>query len=280
MDWLDVAAVPLRILLIIVVATLVVVVLRFVVGRVIKRLAAIPSAKLGRNARVNLGAPNPRRQQRLMTLKTILNSTVAALIAAVAIIMIVAELGVDVRPLLASAGVVGIALAFGAQSLVADILAGVFVLIEDQYSVGDRVEVAGAGPLATGTVLDVGLRITTLRDDDGRIWYVRNGQIVRVANESQGWALAIVDIRVAPADLPAAKEALAAVVEQLQQDSAYAPMMRTDAEPEFRVEDLLAAGITLRATLRTEAGQQWALAAELRTRVASEFGQREITLAE
>ena len=107
--------------------------------------------------------------------------------------MILPLLGINVGPLLASAGVIGVALGFGAQTLVKDYLSGIFLIIEDQYGVGDLVDV---GPVI-GTVEEVALRFTRLRDQTGVVWYVRNGEILRVANRSQGWTLAIVDIPIA-----------------------------------------------------------------------------------
>lgn len=279
MNWQDVAEVPLRIAVIILVAVTLVLVLRFVIGRVIKRLEKLPATSFGQNAELTVGAANPRRRRRLATLRTVLNSAINAVVAAVALIMVISELGVDVRPLLASAGVVGVALAFGAQSIVADTMSGFFILVEDQYSVGDRVEVAGGATLATGTVVDAGLRITTVQDDDGRIWYIRNGQIVRVANESQGWSLAIVDIRIAPAKLADARAVMEEVVQDVRADEQFTAAIHAATEPEYRVADLTGDGVTLTVTIRTEPGQQWHLATVVRTRLASEFANRSITLA-
>lgn len=109
-----------------------------------------------------------------------------------AILAILPHLGVNVAPLLASAGVVGVALGFGAQSLVKDFLSGIFLLMEDQYGVGDYVMLGKA----EGTVEDVSLRTTTLRDIDGTLWFVRNGEIMSVGNSSQGFSVARIDVPV------------------------------------------------------------------------------------
>ena len=127
-----------------------------------------------------------RRRQRAETLGSVLRSVVSVTVVSVAAAMALSELGLDLTPVVASAGIVGVAVGFGAQNLVKDFLTGVFMLLEDQYGVGDVVD---AGP-ATGTVEAVGLRTTRLRDVEGTVWHIRNGEIVRVGNKSQGWARA------------------------------------------------------------------------------------------
>ena len=128
------------------------------------------------------GALHERRRQRTETLGTVLRSLVTATVFSVAFVMILDELAIPIAPLLASAGVAGVALGFGAQSLVKDFISGVFMLVEDQYGVGDVIDTGEA----IGTVEDVTLRVTRLRDGNGVVWYVRNGEIVRVGNRSQG----------------------------------------------------------------------------------------------
>src|SRR5262249_41604801 len=117
-----------------------------------------------------------RRRQRAEALGSVLRSSISITIFAIAIMLILGELGVNLAPLIASAGIAGIALGFGAQNLVKDFIAGLFMLLEDQYGVGDAVDLGEA----TGTVEAVGLRITTVRDVRGVLWYIRNGEIVRV----------------------------------------------------------------------------------------------------
>ena len=106
--------------------------------------------------------------------------------------MMLSELGVNVAPIIASAGILGIALGFGAQSLVKDFLSGIFMIFEDQYGVGDVVDLGEA----IGTVEAVSLRVTRLRDVNGTVWYVRNGEILRVGNMSQNWARTVLDVGV------------------------------------------------------------------------------------
>jgi small-conductance mechanosensitive channel len=122
-----------------------------------------------------------RQKERAKTTSTVLKSTLNGTIWLVAIFMILAEFGLNLGPLIASAGVIGVALGLGAQTLVRDILSGIFMLVEDQYGVGDKVDVLEI----QGVVETVGLRITTVRDSKGTIWYLRNGEILKVGNKSQ-----------------------------------------------------------------------------------------------
>lgn len=122
-----------------------------------------------------------RQKERAKTLGTILRSLSSGIIALIAVAMIVSELGFNLSPILASASVLGVALSLGAQTIVRDILAGIFMLVEDQYGVGDEVEVLEV----RGEVETVGLRITTIRTGDGALWYLRNGEILKIGNRSQ-----------------------------------------------------------------------------------------------
>jgi len=122
-----------------------------------------------------------RQKERAKTTSTVLKSTLNGVIWLIAIFMILAEFGLNLGPLIASAGVIGVTLGLGAQTLVRDILSGIFMLVEDQYGVGDKIDVLDV----QGVVETVGLRITTVRDGKGTIWYLRNGEILKVGNKSQ-----------------------------------------------------------------------------------------------
>ncbi|WBQ03315.1 mechanosensitive ion channel family protein [Kribbella sp. CA-293567] len=119
-----------------------------------------------------------RRSQRAETIASLLCSSVTIVLTAVLVVMVLAELGFNILPVVASASIIGVALGFGAQTLVKDFLAGVFMIFEDQYGVGDLVDMEKA----TGVVEAVGLRVTRLRGEDGTTWYVRNGEVLRVGN--------------------------------------------------------------------------------------------------
>jgi small-conductance mechanosensitive channel len=271
---------PLTIVIIIVVASLTTVIVRFLISRTVRGLIATEAKGL-RLAPEKLGvAPNPRRKQRLETLRTVLVSTTTALIGSVAVLMILTTLGVNVAPLIASAGVVGIAVAFGAQALVKDVITGGFMLIEDQYGVGDRVELGtGGGILASGVVEEVGLRVTLIRDDDGRRWYVRNGEILRVANLTQGWAYAVVELRVArTTDLTLVRTTLSELTTRMRNEDLYADVI-SHLEPECLIHEVTAELVALTWRVRVSADHDQSVASELRHRIAVAFAERGIELA-
>jgi small-conductance mechanosensitive channel len=187
-DWL--IAKPAAILALLVIGFLV----RWLLHRLIDKLktqaveGAVP-ALLGRGRLPQIlaeAAPAAveRREQRAATMAALLKSVATGVVVAVVLFMVIAQLGYNIAPLIASAGIIGVALGFGAQSLVKDFLNGIFMIMEDQYGVGDVVNVG----TATGTVEAVGLRVTRLRDVNGTVWYVRNGEILAVCNMSQNWA--------------------------------------------------------------------------------------------
>jgi small-conductance mechanosensitive channel len=123
-----------------------------------------------------------RRVQRANTIGSLLNSVISVLVAVITIIYVLKNLNVDIAPLLTSVGILGVAIGFGAQQLIRDFLAGIFITIEDQYGIGDVIETSEV----VGEVEAMGLRITRVRAEDGTIWYLRNGEILRVGNRSQG----------------------------------------------------------------------------------------------
>ena len=140
----------------------------------------------------------------------------------------------DVAPLLASAGIVGVALAFGAQNLIKDFLAGIFMTLEDQYGVGDTVDLGSA----SGTVTTVGLRTTTLRAGDGTVWHVRNGEVLRVGNASQGEAVVTIDIPL-PYDADTARAgAVALAAAESVAASHRTSRRRSSSSPSFRASSM------------------------------------------
>jgi small conductance mechanosensitive channel len=184
-DWL--IARPLAIIVLLVVGYVV----RWIAHRLIDRLA-LRAARGPIPPPILRGAVPPfhpetspeaveRRRQRAETMASLLKSIATAVVVTIVGFMVIAQLGYDIAPLIASAGIVGIALAFGAQSLVKDFLSGIFLIVEDQYGVGDAVTVGAT----TGTVEAVTLRVTRLRAEDGTVWYLRNGEILAVGNLSR-----------------------------------------------------------------------------------------------
>lgn len=203
-----------------------------------------------------------RYRARTNAVAGLITSVGVFVIAAIGVVTALARLGVNVAPILASAGVVGIAIGFGAQTIVRDFLSGVFMVMENQYGVGDLITVNAI----TGTVEDVGLRVTRLRDAEGTIWYVTNGSVTELGNRSQGWSLATVDVPVAyGADLDKVTEVLVQTSRDLQNDETWQDRILPD-EPLVAAESMTPLAITVRVRLHTVADQQFVVARELRVR--------------
>jgi moderate conductance mechanosensitive channel len=216
-----------------------------------------------------------RRVQRAQTMGSLLKSIVSGVVAAVVVTMMLSELGADIGPIIASAGVLGVALGFGAQSLVKDFLSGIFMIFEDQYGVGDVVDVGEA----SGTVEAVSLRVTRLRDVNGTVWYVRNGEILRVGNMSQNWARTVLDVTVGyDEDLVRVRQVLQEVAHDLWDDDEFEGLVIEEPEV-WGVESLGVEGIVVRVTLKTAPMEQWAVARAMRERIKARFQHEGINLA-
>ncbi len=272
---------PLRILLVLAGAWL----LNRVVRRAIRRFAARVegSASHGELRRLRDRAPgvfldtgevNPRSAARARTISTVLRSLCSAVIGTFALIYVLDAVGLDLGPLLAGAGVAGVAIGFGAQSLVRDFLSGIFMLIEDQYGVGDVVDVGEA----SGTVEQVTLRVTRLRDQNGTVWHVPNGQILRVGNKSQQWARAVVDVAVAPStDLESAAAVIGEAADRVW-SSAEAAADVLDHPEVLGLEYLGPDAATIRVQGKTHPGAQWRVSRLLRVQVAEALAAAGIEL--
>ncbi|GAB2444832.1 mechanosensitive ion channel [Nocardioides hungaricus] len=219
-------------------------------------------------------ATQTRRVQRAKTMGDLLKSVITGLLIAVFGTMVLSELGVNIAPIIASAGILGIALGFGAQSLVRDFLSGVFMMFEDQYGVGDVIDLGEA----SGTVEAVSLRVTRLRDLNGTVWYVPNGAVVRVGNMSQNWARAVVDVNVGyDEDLVRVQRVLREVAHDLWEDEEFKDVIIE--EPEVTgVELFTPDAITLRVLLKTAPMEQWAVARALRQRIKARFDHEGIEI--
>lgn len=201
-----------------------------------------------------------RARQRTVTMGAVLRSIATFAIFVLAFLLCLGELGIDLAPLIAGAGIAGIAIGLGAQSLVRDFLAGVFIVIEDQYGVGDTVDLGEA----KGTVEKVTLRTTMVRDLEGTLWVVPNGEIKRVANKSQLWARAVVDLRVAyDTDLDRALEVIRTSATTLIENEPRA----LEAPEVLGVESFVDGAVVIRVTVKTQPGGQFHIARELRVGV-------------
>ena len=215
-----------------------------------------------------------RGAQRARTLGSLFRNIITISVYLVAGLLVLAEFGFNLAPLIAGAGILGVAVGFGAQSLVADFLSGIFILMEDQYGVGDVVDVGDA----TGTVEEVQLRVTKVRSVDGILWFVRNGEIMRVGNMSQDWSRTVLDVGVAyGADLKKAKEIMREVGEALDVDPEHGDKVLEVPEV-WGVEDLGGDSVAIRMVVKTKPGEQWAASRVLRERIKEAFDEAGIEI--
>ncbi len=207
-----------------------------------------------------------RAAQRARTLGVTTASVCSIVIYALAAMLCLGELEVNLGPILAGAGIAGVALGFGAQSIVKDFLSGMFIVIEDQYGVGDIVDVGEA----SGVVEEVTLRSTRLRGLDGTTWHVPNGEIRRSGNKSQYWARVVLDVPVAyDADIPAASALIKSVADDVWRTCEGGEIIE---EPElWGVEDFGDNSIAIRLVMKTMPGAQWAMARALRGKLKEAF---------
>ena len=277
---------PLEILVIVVGAVILRWLLHRVVNRVVRsaadrhadRVAALPG-RAGRLLADASGLAGARYVQRTQTTGAVLRSVITIVIVTVAILTIMAVLGIPLAPLLASAGIGGIALGLGAQSLVKDFLSGIFMIVEDQYGVGDFVDTSTTTGTVSGTIEDVSLRVTRVRDGGGVVWYVRNGEITRVGNRSQGWSTATVDIPVAyTEDLSRATDAIRSAIHALEEEPEWTE--RVLDVPSIQGVESLADGVVLvQITARCAPNEHVAVQREIRKRVKAAFDRDGIDMA-
>ena len=234
-------------------------------------------ARVGRRAKARLQKNRERAERSRQRAKTLggLLSTVATLTTcSLGLLLVLGEIGFDLGPLIAGAGIVGFAVGFGAQSAVSDFIAGIFILVEDQYAEGDFVDLGEA----SGTVERVSLRTTVLRDVHGAVWVVPNGEIRRVCNSSQIWARSVLDIDVAyDTDIDLAASVIKEVADDLwKEDLETATIIE---EPEiWGVQNFGADSISIRLAVKTEAGEQWSTARKIRARLKKAFDENGIEI--
>ncbi|WP_251141047.1 mechanosensitive ion channel family protein [Cellulomonas dongxiuzhuiae] len=279
--------VPLRIVLIVIISAIVLLLLRRAIAGITTHVAEGETLTergllrpLGRSevGSVLLKA-NPlataRRAQRARTIGSVLRSTASIVVGSIAAVLVLDALGVNLAPFIASAGIVGVAVGFGAQSLVKDFLSGLFMLLEDQYGVGDVVDVGAA----TGTVEAVGLRVTKLRDVDGTLWYVPNGSMIRVGNKTQGFSTAVVEVDVDYfVDLDEARGLLEEAARRVATDPLVGAYLQ--GEPSVTgAEKLAADAVGLRLSVRTAPAMHWEVARHLRVAVRDALEAAGVPLA-
>ena len=254
-----------------------------IVGRTVKRaLRSLHSSavreRLGAvrrrtpNALLETDVTSLRAEQRITALTSVLRSVASFAIFTIAGLLILGEIGLNLAPFLAGAGILGIALGFGSQALVKDFLSGLFILVEDQFGVGDIVDLEQG---TSGTVEAVSLRTTRLRSVDGTVWHVPNGEIRRVGNKSQHWSRALLDVEVAyDTDIEHAKEVIKRVADELWHE-------REDVleEPEvWGVEQLGPNSIVIRLVVKTRPSDQYPVSRMLRQRLKETFDSEGIEM--
>lgn len=231
-----------------------------VINRVVAEMKAPPEPRLGRE-RTRVSS---RRATRADALGTLLRSIANVVLITIGVFMALGVFGINLAPLIAGAGIIGLAIGFGAQDLVSDFLSGVFMLAEDQYGIGDVID---AGDDVIGVVEGVSLRTTRVRDVTGTLWHIPNGQINRIGNMSQEWARALLDVGVAyGTDIDQASTLIKSVADEMAADDEYAADFL--GEPEiWGVQNLGADSIDIRLVIKTTPGTQWGIARELRRRI-------------
>ena len=272
-----IVTVGLQLLLIIAVAFLATWLARSAISRFGRTMERRIQARLARGERrgtLDVAQYRVRRFQRLHAITGVMRGVAGLVVWLVAIFAVLQTLEVDLRPILAGAGLAGIVIGFGAQQLVRDVLSGIAMLIEDQYGVGDWIEVNGR----IGQVERVGLRATSIRDLDGTVWHTLNGHVQQVGNLSQEWSRSQLDIPLAlDSDVPAAK----AIIHQVASELAADPVWGDDiiGPPEiWGVQDFGPEGISIRLVIPTKPMANWDINRQLRERLHRAFGQARIRM--
>lgn len=269
-----------RIIVVLIIASIALRLLRRAIDRAVERVqdpSSLPGYRLRERVRLFEDSDSgfsARRAQRAKALGALATSATGFIVWTLAVFMILGTFGINLGPLIAGAGIAGIALGFGAQNLVRDFLSGVLMLLEDQYGVGDIVNTGEA----TGIVEAVTLRTTRVRDVTGTLWYVPNGEIRRVGNMSQDWARVLLDVGVSyGTDLDAARQVIQGVADELAGEPDY---VESIIEPPavWGVQALGDSGIDLRLVIKVVPGTQWATTRELRRRIKMAFDAADIEI--
>jgi small conductance mechanosensitive channel len=272
-NWSTWLSIGLRVLLIVVIAAVLRVAVRRAISKLIEHMNSTAQAVDG-TALGGLLVNNERRRQRSQAIGSVLRSVASFVIMGTASLMVLGTFEINLAPLLASAGVAGVAIGFGARNLVTDFLSGVFMILEDQYGVGDTID---AG-VASGEVIEVGLRVTKLRGDNGEIWYVRNGEVKRIGNLSQGWATAGVDVMVHPSeDLDRVQSVLNEVGEAMSKEEPWSERLWGPIEV-LGLDTVLLDSMVVRVSAKTMPGKALSVERELRRRIKRAFDAADIRL--
>lgn len=238
------------------------------IRRAVEKAAVRAESKPGRFLEAGLLMGAERRMQRTRALGGVLGSIASVTIMIIAALMVIDQLHISTGPILASVGGLSVAIGFGARDVVTDLLAGIFMIMEDQYGVGDFIDASDA----KGTVEEVGLRVTQLRDLDGVVWYVRNGTIKRIGNQSQGYARAIVDVPVSYTENPSrVRDIMVETAHLLFEDPMWKDSFLSEAPTVAGIESIEGDHMMMRVSMRTGPRKSSEVARELRSRLLTAF---------
>ena len=235
------------------------------INKVVRHAAQVAESRAGRMLEGSGLVATERARQRTQAIGSVLRSVSSTVIFSVGTLMIISVLEISITPILASVSAVGVAVGLGAKDVITDFLAGITMIFEDQYGVGDVIDTG----LAKGTVIEVGLRVTKLRDVDGQIWYVRNGSITRIGNQSQGWGRAVVDVPVHYGeDVGQVHEVLSVMADELYADKMWRPKLLDEQPPQvLGIENLDGGAVVIRVQARTAPQKNFEVTRELRHRI-------------
>lgn len=247
--------------------------LRIASKRIVKTVVSGVN-RASKSKRLDSIVADQRLTLRTKTIASVFDNFTTWGIAITALVMILSELGVNVGALIAVTTILGAAIGFGAQSLVKDLLAGIFIVFEDQYGVGDWVEIGSV----SGEVEKVGLRVTEVRDIHGTLWFVRNGEINEVGNASQDWAAALLDFPFAyESNVDQVQGILSDVAKEMRLSPEWKKDMTADVEV-WGMQHVSGEQFIIRVSAKTIPNRQWAVARELRSRSKKAFDAAGISL--
>jgi small-conductance mechanosensitive channel len=219
-----------------------------------------------------------RRRRRLATVVGLLGGVAIVLAWSVVVITFLTKLGVNLGPIIASAGIIGVALGFGAQTLVRDTISGLFIVLESQYDVGDVVDLETEGGLVSGTVETLSLRVTSVRQFDGTLSVVPNGSVQVARNKTRGWGRAIIDVRVAVTeDAARVRVVLEELLEELTAEEPFESALRKNPEV-LGVTQVTDVAQVIRVAAETEPSRRWEVERELRERITARLAERGISV--
>jgi len=214
------------------------------------------------------------REQRVGTLGSILRKILSVIIVAIAVVMILREIGMDITPIITGAGIAGLAIGFGAQNLVRDIISGFFIILENQVSVGDVAIINGTG----GLVEEINLRTIVLRDLQGTVHVFPNGTINTLSNMTKEWSRYVIDVGVAyKEDIDKVMEVLKEIGDELMNDEKFKPLILEPLEI-LGVDNFGSSEVTIKIMIKTLPLKQWDVGRELRRRIKKTFDEKNIEI--